>query len=116
MNKSERFHEFIQRLDMATAAESGNEAFSLLSDTLIRVEDELSNIPCVPSQWMNDGRMYPPQADSRRATKNPRVTRYRSKQHNTYIGQNGAIKIMDIRSGAPVIDKAGRDQRKVDDL
>ena len=116
MNKYERFQEFIGRLGEAGPAWSDSEALELLSDTLNQVEDEFSNIPYTPSQWMNDGRMYPPLPDNKRATENPLVSRYRSKQHNSYIGTNGAIKIMDIKSKLVIFDKAGHDQRKVDDL
>ncbi len=116
MRKDERFQEFIKRLEETEPVGSDEEAFQMLSNILNDVEDELSNIPYSPSQWMNDGRMYPPQLDNKRATGNPEVDRYRSKQHNTYFGSNGAIKIMTIKSNEVVINKAGIDERKVDDL
>ena len=116
MEKNERFQEFIKRLEETRLFDSGEEAFETLANTLNRVEDEFSDIPYSPSQWMNDGRMYPPQLDNKRTTDNTEVMRYRSKQHNTYIGSNGSIKIMEIRENKVIIDKAGRDRRTVDDL
>jgi hypothetical protein len=117
MDRVERLHEFIARLSQATAAASGEEAFKLVWDILNGVEDEFSGVPYFPDRWKNDGRMYPPQEDSRRSTNTPRVLRYRQKMHNTFIGENGAIKIEKIgKSGTVVVDKPGQDGRKVDEL
>jgi len=54
--------------------------------------------------------------DSKRTTENPEVNRYRNRQHNTYIGNNGSIMIMEIKDNKVIINKSGRDKRKVDDL
>jgi len=115
MKKSERLQEFIKRLSKVEPSSTNEEAFVLLTKVLNEVEDELSNIPYSPDKWMTDGRMYPPQADSRRATENLEVVRYRNKAHNTFIGSNGSIKIEEINSNL-IIDKAGRDGRRTDDL
>ena len=64
MNKKERFQEFIKRLEETESVSSSEEAFEMLANTINGVENEFSNIPYFPSQWMNDGRMYPPQLDS----------------------------------------------------
>lgn len=116
MDKSERFQLFIKELDTAQPAESDDEAFETLENTLNTVENEFSNVPYSPSEWMSDGRMYPPQIDNKMVTDNPEVNRYRSKQHNTYIGTNGSIKIVEMKGNKIIIDKAGKDQRKVDEL
>ena len=59
--------------------------------------------------------MHPPQSDSKRViTKD--ITRYRNRNHNTYIGSNGSIKIVAINTNKIVLDKAGFDGRKVDEL
>jgi hypothetical protein len=116
-SKKNRFESFIGRLEKHKSASTAQEAFDLLSHILNQVEDELTNIACSPERWMNDGRMYPPQADSKRSTSSIQVCRYRSKGHNTYIGNNGAIKIQGIGSNKTVfIDKAGQDSKKVNDL
>lgn len=115
MLKLERIQEFIKRLNNFQPCSSGEEAFELLAKVLNEVEDELSNIPYSPHLWMTDGRMYSPQEDGRRTTDSPEVIRYRNKGHNTFIGGNGSIKIVELR-GKIIFDKAGLDGRKVDEL
>jgi hypothetical protein len=73
----------------------------------------MTSIPFDPSNWQNDGRMYPPQWDSLRAVPGRSdVRRFRSKAHNTLIGANGAIEIRDL-SGRTVFTKPGADGRTV---
>ena len=96
MNKQDRLQEFLRRMAIAPAAHDHDSALHLLSSTLDGVEDEFTNIPNNPDTWSTDGRMYPPQLDSARSVKGfPGVTRYRSRSHNTYLGNNGAIEIQD---------------------
>jgi hypothetical protein len=57
--------------------------------------------------------MYPPQRDNRHeVADHSRVVRYRSRAHNTYIAENGALEITDL-SGTIVLRKAGADGRHV---
>lgn len=83
---------------------------------LNEVEDEFTDIPYFPSRWMSDGRMYPPQHDSIRKTDNPDITRYRNRSHNTYIGSNGSMKIVYIKSNIVLLDKPGLDGKLVGEL
>lgn len=100
---------FLDRLIAAPAAKSSEEAFAQLTGTLNAVEDEFSSIPFDPSRWMEDGRMYPPQADSARLDPaRPGLIRYRSRMHNTWIGANGAIRIDEV-NGACLLNKPGHD-------
>lgn len=98
---------------MASPAGSESEALELIAVTLAAVEDEMTDVPADPSKWMSDGRMYPPQQDSRRdVPEYTWVTRYRSRGHNTFIAQNGAIEIRRL-AGDVLFRKAGRNGRYV---
>jgi hypothetical protein len=115
LHKNERFALFRQRLLDAPPASSLEEAFATLAATLNAVEDELSGIPNNPSNWQNDGRMYPPQRDHRRTPRNaPGVVRYRSVGHNTFIAENGSIRI-EMISREVVLKKPGADGRIIAD-
>lgn len=110
MDKALRFEEFIRRLRSALPAESAEQALELISSVLNQVEDELSGIPFRPDQWQDDGRMYPPQSDSARDVEGrPDLTRYRSRNHDTWIATNGAILIRSHDTGRIALDKTGAD-------
>lgn len=97
LSKQERFLDFLRRLGGLAPASSQDEAFLLLCQTLIEVENEFSEIPFSPENWQADGRLYPPQADSARDVPGRTdLTRYRHKGHNTWIRDNGAIEIREI--------------------
>lgn len=115
LGKKERLKIFYKQLNLAPPVSNDSDAFTLLSDILNAVEDEHTSIPYTPRSWASDGRMYPPQGDSKR-TETEDITRYRNRNHNTYVGSNGSIKIVSIRKGEVVLDKAGSDGRKVDEL
>jgi len=109
ITKAQRLAEFVRRLQESAPAVNHDEAFDLLVRTLNAVEDEFSGTPYDPNAWQSDGRMYPPQFDSRRSLAGrPDVTRYRSQSHNTFIAANGAIEIQTI-DGFVLISKPGAD-------
>jgi hypothetical protein len=57
--------------------------------------------------------MYPPQVDSLRAVPGRSdVKRFRSRSHNTLIGDNGAVEIREL-SGGTIFSKPGADGRTV---
>lgn len=97
----------------ALPATSSEAALEIIAATLTAVEDDLTDIPADPTRWMTDGRMYPPQPDSRREVpEHPEVTRFRSRAHNTFISRNGAIEIRDLADQV-LFRKAGADGKHV---
>ena len=114
--KRVRLEEFFRRLSAAPDAGSFNEAFAQLIAILEAVEDELTRIPNAPDNWRDDGRIYPPQVDNMHPVPDhPRVRRFRSLGHNTYIGANGAVEIVAV-GGKVELTKAGLDGRYVWEL
>jgi hypothetical protein len=74
----------------------------------------MTSIPFNPDFWQTDGRMYPPQPDSIREVEGqPKVKRFRSRRHNTYIAENGAIEIKSIPEGVVILAKPGADGKGV---
>lgn len=113
MTVQTRLEEFCCRLLAAPACTSKEEAFDLLSETLIDVENELSGIVFDPTFPRNDGRMYPPQADAHRTVPGRNdLHRYRSRQHNTYLSESGAILIVDL-ARITVLDKPDINARSI---
>src|SRR5688572_27582699 len=112
--KSVRFAEFLKRMEAAEAVDNFDSAYELLSDVLNAVEDEFTTIPYDPANWQTDGRMYPPQLDNLRDVDGrPTVKRFRSRAHNTFIGENGSIEIQSASTRDVIFAKAGSDGRGV---
>jgi len=96
-------------MSVAAPVASNGAALELIAVMLKAVEDELTDTPDDPSRWMTDGRLYPPQPDSRRdVPEHPEIARYRSRAHNTFIRTNGAIEIRDLTDQV-LFRKAGAD-------
>ena len=114
--KKRRFEIFLERLEAAPAANGAHEGFNLLARTLNAVEDEFSGTPNNPERWRTDGRLYPPQKDSRIKYPEPGALRkYRTRGNYIFIGLNGSIRIETLE-GEVLMDKRGQDMRKVQDL
>ncbi len=106
MDKPRRVAEFLRRLQASAPQASALEARTLLNVTLAAVEDEF----CPPTEE----RMGPPLDDNRRSVPDRAdVARYRTRGHNVFFGDNGAICIEEIASGDLVLDKSGADGRRV---
>ena len=109
LTKAQRFAEFLRRLGAAPLASNFDEAYRQLCDTIDSVEDEMTSILNDPSQWMTDGRMYPPQFDNMViAPGRPDLKQFRSRRHKTMIANNGAIEIRDL-ADRPIFSKPGAD-------
>ena len=116
LSKRRRLQLFFERLSGAPPADSADEALASLATILNEVEDKHSGREYNPDAWADDGRMYPPREDNRRNVPDrPSLRRYRSAEHNTFIGLNGSIRIEDPRRNV-LLDKPGRDGRRTDDL
>jgi hypothetical protein len=115
MTKGERIAELVRRLEAAVPPASSEEALHLVTTTLEQIEDEHSGVPNDPASPMADERIWPPidryhfVVDGR-----PDLDGYRQKGHETILGANGAILIRTRRQVRVILDKAGRDGRKVD--
>jgi hypothetical protein len=112
--KQERFAEFLRRLGSAPPASGFEEAYDQLCAVLNEVEDEMTSIPFNPDAWQTDGRMYPPQSDSlREVDQHPKVKRFRSRAHNTFVRENGAIEIQTAPGAETLFTKPGADGKGV---
>ncbi|HEX3151130.1 MAG TPA: hypothetical protein VHR66_23825 [Gemmataceae bacterium] len=112
--KAERIVEFFRRLAIAEPAATLEEAFRLVCETLNGVEDEWTDIPFNQETSDTDGRLYPPLWENLRSVPDhPDVKRHRHRWHNTFFAPNGAIEIVEVRSGAIVFSKPGLDGKGV---
>lgn len=107
-----RLQEFLARLDRHRPFTSSRDAYEGLVTILEAVEDELTGIPNAPANWKVDGRLYPPQEDHWHQVR-PSVTRMRTREHNVFIADNGAIEIQEVGSKLVLLSKVGADGRKV---
>jgi hypothetical protein len=107
--KGQRLAEILRRLAAAPPSASHDDAYTLLCETIDTVEDEMTTTPNIPANHATDGRIYPPQNDNQRFVKGrPDLMRYKSKGHNTFIRDNGAITIA-LKNGTIVFEKPGAD-------
>lgn len=109
-----RLRELFSRLERHPPFTSFAEAYAGLVSILDAVEDELTGIPNDPPSWQTDGRLYPPQRDHWFSVPDwPGVTRMRTRAHNVFVAENGAMKIEDARTGAVILSKPGADGKEV---
>jgi len=108
LSKSERLAIFKDKLLSAPPAKEA---------VLNGVEDEFSGVPFNLRNSISDGRMYPPLDDNRSVvSRKPRIERFRSAGHYTFLGANGSIKIVHRDTGNPILDKPGSDGKTVDQI
>jgi hypothetical protein len=115
--KMQRLAIFKERLLAAVPSTTLKDGRSLLEKILNAVEDEFSGVPFNLAAADYDGRMFPPLDDRRKViSANPRIEQFNSAGHVTWIGENGAIKIVFRRDRSILLDKPGRDGRTIDTL
>lgn len=116
--KRERLNEVIKRLVAGSPFRSGHAARMALEEIMKAVEDELSGVPenlNAGTTIVTDGRMYPPGDGFEFLTGSSRVRAFRQLHHSTWIGENGALRIVRIDRTVE-IDLAGADGKTVTDL
>ena len=112
--RGERLIELLQRLEAASPSASAEEAFGLLVTTLNQVEDEMSGVAFDPDYPLDDGRMYPPKDDARREVDGrPDLQRFRSRKHNIYISDDGALRIEEVKGSKCLLNKPAKSGRTI---
>jgi hypothetical protein len=111
MDIHERIALFYERIEALPAFTSHDHALAEISRVLTEVEDEHSGVPRDPSDMpaVTGGRMYPPHPSYAKQTDIQGVTLYVQKGHRTYIGDGGAILIVNRKTGAIEFQKADVD-------
>jgi hypothetical protein len=111
--KEQRLALIFEIMDAAPRVATADEAYQLLCRSINEIEEKCSGVSCNPSEWREDGRIYPPQEDNENfAPGRPGVKAYRSFKHRTYISSTGALKITRL-TGEVVFSKPGKDGRSV---
>jgi hypothetical protein len=105
--KRERLQLIQARLETAPCASTHDEAFAMLTNIVNEVENEHSGVPYDPDAWMADGRIYPPQLDSKKACDVEFASRYRTKGHHVFIGDYGAIAFQNVTTQKIEFSKPG---------
>jgi hypothetical protein len=108
-SRQDRVDELLRRLAVADACGSAEEAMALIETTLNAVETQMSGVGFNPDYPLDDGRMYPPREDARRdVAGRSDLRRYRSRGHNIYVSDAGAIRIELVKGKTCLLNKAGR--------
>ncbi len=114
MTKGERTAELMRRLEAAQPVNNADEALHLVTSVLEAIEDQHSGVPNDPSSPLADERIWPPIARYSFAIEGrDDLDGFRQKGHETIIGANGAILIRTRIKTTVILDKPGRDGRKV---
>ena len=114
MTKGERVAELVRRLEASPPSDHAEEALCLVTRVLDDIEDQHSGVPNDPTSPMADERIWPPIARYHfEISGRPDLDGYRQKGHETIIGANGAILIRTRRDVKVILEKPGRDGRKV---
>ncbi|GLS95303.1 hypothetical protein [Piscinibacter gummiphilus] len=95
---------------------SCKETKDFADSVLNTIEDEFSGVPYDEGDWKHDDRLYPAKEDNRRHSPVDEVSIYRHKQHESYFGINGAIRVVQRTGKVFSVDLAGSDGLTIGDL
>lgn len=105
--QAQRLRIFYDTLQLAKPAKNADEALSLLSRTLNKVEDTYSGVKAVAEPGLKyTGRMYPPRPDFITRAADGSLTAL-TKGQRIVFGSNGSITISSRGSGTQVFFKGG---------
>jgi hypothetical protein len=109
MEIHERIALFYEQLEVLPPFVSHDHALQEIGRVLTEIEDQHSGVPRDLSDTpeVTGGRMYPPHALYAKQTDLPGVILYTQKGHRTYIGNGGAVLIINRRTGAVEFEKPG---------
>lgn len=113
MDKKERLSIIFESLKAAPRPSNFDEAWKLLQGTFNEIEDRLSGVPFNPSDWKNDGRLYPPEFDSEKQCAVKGVRMFRARRHRIFIASNGAVRIASVVEVHDIpVDIPGKDGKR----
>jgi hypothetical protein len=117
MDQRARLTLILQEINEAEPVASLMEARTIIEDSIFRVEERYSGVPCNPENHRADGRIYPPQDDREVRTSWVDIRVFRTRGHFVALGANGAIRIsksridFDALDAEVELDKPGSDGR-----
>lgn len=99
----------------APSPSNHDEALTMLTTIINEYEEAHSGVPYAfdLARTTKDGRIYPPAPDQEKPSKIPGTRRYRTRGHNVYIGDNGAIAFEDVKTNEIEFSKPGADGKEV---
>jgi hypothetical protein len=112
--KRRQVEELYRRLETFKPAQTDEEAFSLITQLMREVGDELTDDPYDPTKWKEHDRIYPPQIDREQVPSGIEGARlFRTVAHEVIIGLNGAIAVRKRGTFEVEFAKAGHDGKRI---
>jgi hypothetical protein len=112
----ERLHAIQALLTAAPCASNHDEGFAMLSKIINEYEEVHSGVPYAPAaaRVTRDGRIYPPDRDEQKASSIEGARRYRTRGHNVFIAENGAIAFENVKTKLIEFSKPGCDGKEIE--
>lgn len=111
----ERLQAIQALLAAAPHAANHDEAFAMLTKIVNEYEEVHSDVPYAPgaARVARDGRIYPPEQDQQKLSAIEGARRYRTRGHNVFIGENGAIAFENVKTKVIEFSKPGSDGKEI---